>query len=103
MTPVERRSARKERGVAFDGAKPRMRRIVYSLSIAIAAAALAGIGAMDSLGIRALESAARADPGLACYVALANDLTPLIDPTAPDLAAASPECAQSASSAPQSR
>jgi len=29
---------------------------------------------------------------LACYVAMANDLAPLIDPGAPDVAAASAEC-----------
>jgi len=30
---------------------------------------------------------------LACYVVLANDLTPLIEPSAPDQAATSPACA----------
>ena len=30
---------------------------------------------------------------IACYLALANDLTPLFDAGAPDAAAASPECA----------
>jgi hypothetical protein len=38
---------------------------------------------------------------LACYVALANDLTPLVDRDAPDAAASSPECAKDSKPANQ--
>ena len=56
-----------------------------ALVIGIAAMALAGPG---------LSSAATAGPmsRLACYVALASDLTPLIDASRPDSIADSPEC-----------
>jgi hypothetical protein len=51
------------------------------------------LAAMTLTGIRAAEPA---QPGaistIACYVALANDLTPLVDATLPDFVAESPEC-----------
>jgi len=41
-----------------------------------------------------------AEPGVistvACYMALANDITPLLSPGEPDVAASSPECAAQA-------
>jgi hypothetical protein len=48
-------------------------------------------------GLVSFEPPAQPQPGamstVACYVALANDLTPLLDSDAPDPAWASPECA----------
>ena len=50
--------------------------------------------AMVLTGTHADESAAQ--PGaistMACYVALASDITPLVDATLPDVVSASPEC-----------
>jgi len=58
-------------------------------------AMLVGIAAMTLAGTGAFEPAANASQMsmLACYVALASDLTPLIDASLPDSIADSPECA----------
>ena len=55
--------------------------------IALAAMAVTGVHAD---GLAAQPSAIST---IACYVALANDLGPLVDATLPDVVSASPECA----------
>ncbi|HYT95692.1 MAG TPA: hypothetical protein VEO36_00075 [Casimicrobiaceae bacterium] len=58
-------------------------------------AILLAVGAMILSGTDAFEPAAYAGEisTVACYVALAYDLTPLVDAALPDSVAASPECA----------
>ena len=58
-------------------------------------ATLLAVAAMILAGADAFQSVAHADEisTLACYVALAYDLTPLVDAALPDSVAASPECA----------
>jgi hypothetical protein len=57
-------------------------------------AILLALSCLGFAGIRALDSLARTHTSstIACYVALANDITPVIDAAAPDVAAESPEC-----------
>ena len=55
--------------------------------IALAAMALTGVHAGE------LVAQPSAISTVACYVALANDLGPLVDATLPDVVSASPECA----------
>lgn len=52
------------------------------------------LAAMALTGVHADELAAQpsAISTIACYVALANDLGPLVDATLPDVVSASPEC-----------
>ena len=67
-------------------------------------AMLVGI-AMTLAGTGAFEPAANAGPisRLACYVALASDLTPLVNASLPDSIADSPECAEQTRSAAVTR
>jgi len=60
---------------------------------------IAGLGIAAAATVGWQQPRADALRSLACYVALSNDLTPLVDPEARDSAAESPECGGTASRA----
>jgi len=59
----------------------------YAIPLALLAVAAAGVGMVTS------PPEVDAISRTACYVALADDITPLLDARIPDAVAASPECA----------
>jgi hypothetical protein len=63
----------------------RVRRTRIALGLGFALALVAGLSAS---ALRVLD----APTTIACYAALANDLTPLFDPAAPVAATSSPAC-----------